>query len=424
MKLPASILELIKKLISSGLLRSSVYISLSKVFSSACNLIFMIYAVNILSKPENGQFQYYLGFLPVFLSIAEFGLPNAIIKYLSPRTEDKSYIGNILSSSLVIKTISFISLCFIALGLTLFVKLDPLIMFLLVSGGFLVSFISFFESIFISFSAYYALSSWNPLANLFRLLILYFVNRYSDYNLSYIDILGIFTLSPLFSLFLFFFLFKQEKLYWSAPIAEIKKCVKELSLFNTWAFVASIFAIISDRMEIFILKQYHPPEFVAVYGTALQLFAGFVIIFSTLNSMVLPGLSRLAGTEEFKSYLLRSVLVGLGMALLLSPGYFLAEPIFTLLYNNKYTESIGVFKILYPNYLLQLIFAPFGIGLFALGKVRILAILAFLRMFFGFILDNLLIPEFGVVGAGISFFLGQIISWLVLIGYFWAMFWR
>ena len=94
------------------------------------------------------------------------------------------------------------------------------------------------------------------------------------------------------------------------------------------------------------------------------------------------------------------------------------------LFNEKYSESIPVFKILYPNYLLQLVFAPLGIALFAMGRPKILAILAFIRLIFGYILDTMLIPEFGVVGAGTSFFLGQIVSWLVLFGYFWATLWR
>ena len=68
--------------------------------------------------------------------------------------------------------------------------------------------------------------------------------------------------------------------------------------------------------------------------------------------------------------------------------------------------------------------APLGIALFAMGKPRILAILALLRLVFGYLLDTALIPEFGVIGAGVAFLLGQVISWLVLVGYFWAMFWR
>ncbi|MCE9499890.1 MAG: polysaccharide biosynthesis protein, partial [Leptospira sp.] len=57
----------------SRFFRTSSLIGVSKIFSSLCNLIFMVYAVNILSKSENGQLQYYLGFLPVILAVAEFG---------------------------------------------------------------------------------------------------------------------------------------------------------------------------------------------------------------------------------------------------------------------------------------------------------------------------------------------------------------
>lgn len=384
----------------------------------------MIFAVNILNKSENGVFQYYLGFLPVILAVAEFGLPSAIVKFLSSEKDDKHKIGIILSSSLLIKSISFLFLIGLALFAYFFYNEDPLIIFILLVGGTTISFVSYFESIFVSFQAYKALAFWNPLANLMRLILLYLTNHYSQFPLTYLDILSIFSLSPIFILVLFFFIFNRKQIYWGAKVHEIGLATKELSLFNTWAFVASIFAIVSDRLEIFLLNKFHSSEDVAVYGTALQLFSGFVIILSTLNSLVYPRLSALVHTDEFKTFLLKSIFASFAVAILLSPGYFLAEPILNLLFNHKYEEAIPVFKILYPNYMLQLVFAPLGIALFAMGKPRILAILALLRLVFGYLLDTALIPEFGVMGAGVAFLLGQVISWLVLVGYFWAMFWR
>jgi O-antigen/teichoic acid export membrane protein len=224
---------------------------------------------------------------------------------------------------------------------------------------------------------------------------------------------------------LFFFLFPKEKIVWTGETKQTWERFKTLSSFNLWAFTASIFAILSDRLEIFLLKKFHNPEQVAIYGTSLQLFSGFQIVFSTLNSMILPRLSGLVNdTVEFNRFLKKSFTICAGIALVLVPGFFLAEPILNLLFNNKYSDSIPVFRILYPNYLLQLVFAPLGIALFAMGRPKILAILALIRLLIGFVFDNLLIPEYGVMGAGVSFFLGQVVSWLILAGFFWATIWR
>jgi O-antigen/teichoic acid export membrane protein len=418
------IVILIQNFIRSSLFKSSLYVSLSKVIASVFNLVFMIYSVNILSKTDNGQFQYYLGFLPLILALAEFGLPGAIVKYLSPNVLEPKLVGRVLASSLVIKLISFLGISLLGLFTVFGFKEDPLVVAILIVGGVSFSFVTYFESILISFRAYKILSVWNPMTNLLRLLVLYLSNHYSSLPLSYLDILSIFCISPVFVLILFFLLFDRGKLFWEADSIDLKEGIKELTMFNLWAFSASMFAIASDRLEIFFLKKYHPAEVVAIYGTALQLFSGFLIILSTVNSMLLPGLSRTIDKEEFRSYLFKSVLVSAGIAILLSPGFFLGDPIFTILYKNKYAESIPVYQILYPNYLLQLVFAPFGIALFAMGKPKILAALAFIRLFCGFILDNLLIPELGVMGAGLSFFLGQVISWLILLGYFWAILWK
>jgi O-antigen/teichoic acid export membrane protein len=84
---------ILDKLFSSGFLKSSLIVSVSKVISSLSNLVFMVYAVNIISKTENGYLQYYLGFLPVILAVAELGIPSAIVKYLSVEKTDLNKIG-------------------------------------------------------------------------------------------------------------------------------------------------------------------------------------------------------------------------------------------------------------------------------------------------------------------------------------------
>lgn len=384
----------------------------------------MVYAVNIISKTENGYLQYYLGFLPIILAVAELGIPSAIVKYLSPITENLEEMGILMEATLYIKLSSFFLLTIVGYLAYLLFGMDPLIIYILVIGGTVTSFLTYFESILISYRNYTSLAIWNPMGNITKLILLYLCNTYFSSPLGYLDILVIFSLSPVVILGFFFFLLRKIEFNWTGNFKSVIIRLKELSLFNLWAFLASIFAILSDRMELFFLKLYQNPEAVAVYGTTLQLFSGFVILFSTLNSLVLPRLSIAPNQTEFNRLLLKSFLISLLVAILLIPGYFLAEPILNILFNNKYSESIPIFKILYPNYLLQLLFAPLGIALFAMGKPKILAMLAFIRLVSGVILDTVLIPEYSAIGAGMSFFMGQIISWLVLLGYFWATIWK
>ncbi|TGK13079.1 polysaccharide biosynthesis protein [Leptospira fletcheri] len=412
--------EIVNRLRSSGFLRSFFSVGGSKVLASLLNFVFMVYSVRILSKNENGIFQYYSGFLPVLLTVAEFGLPAALVKYLAPLTEDKKKIGVLLASSLWIKWGAFAALAIVTGFATLLLRENALAAFLLVFGSFVLSFNSYFESIFVSFGQYQSLSVWYPLPNLFRLVILYFADQFTDRALNNLDILAIFTTAPAFTILLFFFLFPREKLEWQGGKEEIRVQIGELTSFNRYAFLASLFAIISDRMELFFLNRYHSNEAVASYGTALQPFSGFVILFSVLNSMIYPKLSRLTESEDFAKFLGRTILMSSGVALLLVPWVLLSDWVFAALFSGKYPESVPVFQLLYPNYLLQLVFSPLGMALFALGQPRILALLALVRMLSGLVLDNLLIPEYGPMGAAGAFFLGQIPSWLILSGYFLA----
>ncbi|PJZ47874.1 oligosaccharide flippase family protein [Leptospira saintgironsiae] len=412
--------ESIGKLRTSGFIRSFFSVGFSKVIASLLNFIFMVYSVRILSKNENGIFQYYSGFLPILLAVAEFGLPTALVRFLSPMTEDKRKIGVLLASSLWVKWAALFLLVLVTSVAVYFLKENALAAFLLVFGSFVLSFNSYFESIFVSFGQYHALSIWYPLPNLIRILILYLADQFSDHALGHLDILGIFSVAPVFTIVLFFLLFPRGKLHWAGDKEEVRQQTRELISFNRYAFLASLFAIVSDRMELFFLNKYHSNEAVAAYGVALQPFSGFVILFSVLNSMIYPKLSRLTENKEFTSYLGKSILVAVVFALALGPWVFLGDWVFSALFSGKYPESVPIFHLLYPNYLFQLVFSPLGMALFALGQPRLLAILALVRLVFGLVLDNLLIPEYGTMGAAGAFFLGQIPSWFLLSGYFLA----
>lgn len=397
-------------------LKNSFFVSFSKVFSSLTNLIFMVYSVNLMTKSENGMFQYYLGFFPILLALAEFGLPSALVKYLSPETNNLEKSSAIMKASIIVKWYTFLFLLVIGiLGISFF-KDGYFVLFLLIFGAYIASFTSYFESILVSYRDYLLLSIWNPLPNLIRLIGLYIMASYT--KISYLEILTIYCLSPLF-IFLFFFIISSHRnvSFQAKDNSQVVLYKNQLMVFNFWTFAATIFAIVSDRLEIFFLKYYHGPEIVAEYGTILQLFSGFVIILSVLNTMIYPKMSILVHTQDFKKFLLKSVGIGFLLALMLLPGIFFGKWIINYLFKGIYSNSIPIFHILYPNFLLQLVFAPLGIALFSLGLPRFLAILAFIRLISGLILDNILIPNYGSKGAAIALFLGQIVSWIVLVGY-------
>lgn len=401
---------------------NSIAVSFSKAFSSICNLAFMVLAVNILSKVENGFFQYYFSIIPVLLAIAEFGIPQALIRFLAPKTESISESSKILQASIWAKGTGLFLLLLIGVIYFFFQNESIYFIFLLVLGAFISSFFSYFEAILVSYRKYNYLAIWNPLPNISRLATLVYFVVFQKDQLTYESILAIYSLSPLFSFTTFFIFSNAMGLLWREKGSFPKENYKTLIQFNIWAFSASLFAIVSDRLEIFLLKKFHSPVVVAEYGTSLQLFSGFVIILATLSSLVLPKLSRLADKPEFKKALLQSILLGASIAIVLSPGWFLGGIILDILFAGKYNNSIHSFQILYPNYLLQLVFAPMGMALFALNQPKLLALLAFLRLVFGLLFDFMFIPEYGSTGAATSQFLGQIVSWLVLLGYFSAIF--
>jgi O-antigen/teichoic acid export membrane protein len=374
----------------------------------------MIIVVRILPREENGIFQYFLGIFPIFLAFAEFGINTALIYFLSSFRQLHHKVSTIIKSSLYLKVVAFLILCLVAFVYS-FWNGNAFAIFLVLLGAEIVSVHTYFEAILISFQSYLKLSIWNPLPNFIRLILLVSVFYSNLLPLNSITILTIYTVSPLVTLLIFFFMSDPSKLSWSQVFSEKEYIIKDIFKFQAWSFVASLFAIFADRIEILYLKEFQNPEQIADYGSTLQILNGFSILFSTIQSVTYPKLNSAKSIEELKIQIKSVLKICFTIILLLLPGWYIGADILVWIFGPKYEACRNLFYVLYPNFLLQLIFAPMGLLLFSLKKPKQLGFLSFLRVISGLIFGYILIPNYGAVGASYSFLLGQLPSWILLI---------
>ncbi len=119
--------------------------------------------------------------------------------------------------------------------------------------------------------------------------------------------------------------------------------------------------------------------------------------------------------EDLKIQIISVLKICFTIIILLIPGWYIGADLLVWIFGSKYEACRNIFYILYPNFLLQLLFAPLGLLLFSLKKPKQLGLLSFLRAVSGLIFGYFLIPNFGAIGASYSFFLGQLPSWILLI---------
>ena len=418
----------------SGRLRGAAVLFVSRSFNSVVSLAFTLIAGRLLTVEDYGLYTQSLARIVVVQAITEAGLQFSLVRYMSPasRAGDPALMAAILRASLQIKlyagfaTMTLIALlmALIPLGSQLSAIGVPMaalpladpqlfsLLWMVFLGGFGMSLLSYLESLLVAREAYLRLSMWLPSVGIIRIALLAFFIPTETAVLSAEHVIFAFALGPYLAAASFFVIFPTDLLNTRAPAIEWKPWVQKLSLYNIWIVAASFMSILSDWMEIHLLTDSLDRGLFSASRMPMQ---GFLILLATMQSVLLPRFSGLATHAEFGAVFRRIYMYVAFAFVSLLPGFFVLPWFIIAWFGPDYTPAVAVFYVLYPNFLLRLFFAPLGTALYALDQTRLIAIEAGLRMVSGFVLNVLLIPRFGIMGAAVAGLLSQFFGWTFLV---------
>ncbi|MCS7204421.1 MAG: oligosaccharide flippase family protein [Leptospiraceae bacterium] len=426
--------SLLKKLLdfASSSMFQALVLFFSRSFHSLSSLIFSFIVGRLLTIEEHGLYSQYLARMVIFQAILETGLQYSLIRYLSPAISEQkeSQIHQLLAASIKIKIYSFIVVFVLVVYWTLE---NFLYNFFHVSSGFFpltstpyqitnawlvflsalgMSFFSYFDALLVSHKNYRTLSFWIPLTGLSRILLLFLFFFWNQGYLEIKHVLFSFMAGTFFPWLFYFLFFDAKKFFFPVQKIKIQFWTRKLIRYNLWILFASFFAMLSDWMEILMLTQVRDAGLFNAARTPTQ---GIVILLSTMQSIMLPTMSRFQNPDEYKQYFKKIYKYVLLLFFLLLPLVYVGEWFITLWYGDEYYQAVNVFWVIYPSFLLRLFFAPLGTALFSLDQTVLIAIEAFLRMLGSFLFNWILIPQFGIMGAAYSTLFSQFFGWFFLI---------
>jgi O-antigen/teichoic acid export membrane protein len=167
------------------------------------------------------------------------------------------------------------------------------------------------------------------------------------------------------------------------------------------------------QIGVLMLGLFLPKESVGVFSLATQLISRIMIIPETLHVLLSPKAASSADGEA-QLIALSSRFTALISAILLVLIYFLSEPFVKLIYPSQFSEAILIIRILTVGILFRCvskIYVPYFLGVDLPG-------VASLSVFSGLVLTifayTLLVPNFGLAGAGIGTVLGYTLSSFLL----------
>ncbi|MFN3603889.1 MAG: oligosaccharide flippase family protein [Leptonema sp. (in: bacteria)] len=424
-------ISVFKNLRQTNILKSGV-LFISRSFHSLSSLIFSLVVGRLLTVEEHGLYSQYLARIVVLQAILEVGLQYSIIRYLTPFIvqNKESKVSHILRASLLIKLYSII-FCFFIILIWLLVSylqsrwdlaiyLFPFEFFpeqltnvwLVFLSAIGMSFFSYFDAILVSFKQYKYLTLWIPLTSLNRIILLLFFFFYNQGVLQLSHVLFSFMSGTFLSWPFYFLMFDIKKFLYPVYKTKVNYWIRKLLRYNSWIILASFFAILSDWMEILLLQNQSDT---GIYNAARIPMQGIVILLSTMQSFIMPTMSTFSSSKEYWNYFKKIYMYIIILILILLPfGYFL-EKVIPLWFGAEYYNSITVLRIIYPSFLLRIFFAPLGIALFTLDQPMAIAIESGLRMIAGLLLNLILIPNFGILGAAVSSLVSQFFGWIFLI---------
>lgn len=132
-----------------------------------------------------------------------------------------------------------------------------------------------------------------------------------------------------------------------------------------WQVFYEFLKSVTENLRFWVINFFVGVNGVAIFNVALQIIAHLTKIISALESVLLPVLSEeLARDKEIaKKIIDRSVKYSLWLVLLIMiTGYFAVPYLLVLFFNNKYVDSIPVFRLmllLLPAVALGVVFRPF-----------------------------------------------------------------
>jgi O-antigen/teichoic acid export membrane protein len=169
--------------------------------------------------------------------------------------------------------------------------------------------------------------------------------------------------------------------------------------------LATLFATVSARIDLVMLKGFHSTEAVAIYSTARKIIESLTFIPENIYYAVFPALSLLYLTqkEKFNKTFKQTCIALTVIAVPITAGLFILAPrIIALLFEPEFSAAYIPLRWLSLVLLMIFIRHAFAVTLNATGDQHIFAIIFAIAMTVNLIMNFLLIPKYQGFGASIA----------------------
>jgi O-antigen/teichoic acid export membrane protein len=393
----------IQRLLSSRSARHAAMIFSSQVAANVLSVLTVSLVARRLGPTDFGALGTYNSLLIALVMLTDFGLGTTLLKLVSQRvvTDPRAAAGTM---RIIAKVEVLAGLLLLTLGFAFADQFhsmlgigtnSELVRWAFVAGAFATT----GAFVIPALSAYHRLTASaivtlsGPIIRLVSILILL-----ARGPIEVGQLIDVYTWTLLAVLVIGVVLVPWKRIAPSLNALEKKSLRQEIGRFSGWTSLSVTAAAITARADVLMLARWKGAASVGFFVAAQQLAIVVSIATAALNTAVVASrsssgasLTRSVVRQTFRRYLLAS------MALLavLPLGGVLCEIIF----GSAFREAVRLFQLLYVAGILAMLAGAFSSTLLAEGSVRSVATVNWSQAVVGVLLNSVLIPKWGAVGA-------------------------
>ncbi|MCB1323141.1 MAG: hypothetical protein KDK34_22985, partial [Leptospiraceae bacterium] len=278
----------------------------ARAFNPVVSLAFSLLAGMYLTVEDHGIYGLTLARIFVMQAFMEAGLQQSLVRFLAPalKKNDPDEIHSIIRASIqlklyvlgagVVATLVYIlalvnASTLAALGVPAEwlpgARLENLYLaWLILTGGFALSLMTYLDSVLVSHESFVKLLFWLPMVGFLRLSLMGYFLIFNEHALRAEHIIYAFVIGTVIAVLFYFTIFYADFFFVKVPRRIWKPWTKRLLQFNTWIILASFMAILSDWMEVLLIDRSGD---LGLFNAARLPMQGFMIILTTMVSFLL-----------------------------------------------------------------------------------------------------------------------------------------
>jgi O-antigen/teichoic acid export membrane protein len=198
-------------------------------------------------------------------------------------------------------------------------------------------------------------------------------------------------------------------------VSKIKPTTAQYQAINKvlkYTSIAIIVGAISDNIDVLMVKSFLSNYETGLYSAGARLSMLVSLFGYSLSTVLNPRVSRYQSKDHFKKYVPKALLISAIALIGTVISIPLAKPLLLITAGGEYLEAITTVKYLLAAGFVVLATTPFVSMFYVLDKTQYFAIRGVIQMIVLITTNLLLIPQFGIVGAGMARLITRITAFM------------